>query len=178
MTWNSHRNRGEILRAVIAAADARVDGLLPLDVEGATTAFHDELDLLGALQLRWHTRLSGRIERELVHQPMALEDAVVAAWRGTADEMPGVRAVLDHYRAEPRDEVMAAALRKASAKEHHLLAVMAGQAGTHATAAAARAGARIEARARAGWRPGASLEPAVAHRSAGLLGRLRAALAA
>ena len=34
-----------------------------MDVEGVGEAFADELDLLGALQLRWHTRLAGHIER-------------------------------------------------------------------------------------------------------------------
>ena len=32
-------------------------------------------------------------------QPMDLEAAVIAAWRDTADEMPGVRLIIDHYRA-------------------------------------------------------------------------------
>ena len=73
MTWTSYRNRGEILRTVIATADARRDGLLPWDVEGVAESFGDELTLLGALQLRWHTRLAGRIERELMARPMAFE---------------------------------------------------------------------------------------------------------
>ena len=77
MTWTSYRNRGEILRTVIATADARRDGLLPWDVEGVAESFGDELTLLGALQLRWHTRLAGRIERELMARPMAFENAVV-----------------------------------------------------------------------------------------------------
>ncbi|MGB0190543.1 MAG: hypothetical protein ACPF9W_06210 [Nocardioides sp.] len=84
MTWTSYRNRGEILRTVIATADARRDGLLPWDVEGVAESFGDELTLLGALQLRWHTRLAGRIERELMARPMAFEAAVVDAWRATA----------------------------------------------------------------------------------------------
>ena len=37
-------------------------------------------------------------------QPMDLEQAVVTAWQATADELPGVRPILDHYRAEPLDE--------------------------------------------------------------------------
>ncbi len=89
MTWKAFHNRGEILRAVTATADARLDGLLPMDVPGVSETFADELDLLGALQLRWHTRLAGRIERELMRQPMDLEQAVVTAWQATADELPG-----------------------------------------------------------------------------------------
>jgi hypothetical protein len=80
MTWTALKSRGEILRDVSAAADQRRDGTLPLDVDGAREAFRDELDLVGALQLRWHTRLSGRIERELVQQPLDLEQAVIVAW--------------------------------------------------------------------------------------------------
>ena len=52
--------RGEVLHAVIATADSRRDGALPLDVDGVADTFGDELALLGALQLRWHTRLAGR----------------------------------------------------------------------------------------------------------------------
>ena len=79
MTWKSFHNRGEILRSVIATAGVRRDGILPMDVSGVAETFGDELTLLAALQLKWHTRLSGHIERELVTQPMDLEGAVVAA---------------------------------------------------------------------------------------------------
>src|SRR6478735_11908545 len=99
MTWKSFHRRGEILRTVIATADRRRDGLLPMDVEGVAETFGDELSLLGALQLRWHTRLSGRIERELMNQPMDLEAAVIAAWRTAAADLPGIRAILDHEHA-------------------------------------------------------------------------------
>ena len=68
MTWNAHQTRGGILRHVSAVADARRDGELPLDVDGVRQAFADELDLLGALQLRWHTRLAGQIDRSLMSQ--------------------------------------------------------------------------------------------------------------
>ena len=43
MTWTSFHRRGEILRAVIAAADPRRDGLLPMDVDGVAETFGDEL---------------------------------------------------------------------------------------------------------------------------------------
>jgi hypothetical protein len=114
MTWTALKSRGEILRDVSAAADQRRDGTLPLDVDGAREAFRDELDLVGALQLRWHTRLSGRIERELVQQPLDLEQAVIDAWRATAEELPGIRAVVDHHREHPLDDAMAQALAVAT----------------------------------------------------------------
>lgn len=175
MTWTNHHRRGEVLRHVIAVADQRLDGLLPLDVEGVAEAFDDELDLLGALQLRWHTRLAGRIERELMDQPMDLERAVVDAWHLTAAELPGVRAILDHYRAHPRDERMAAAMAKAVGKEHLLLAVTAGRAG-YADELAIPVGAALEERAQATYRPlaGAPREA----RQPSLLDRIKAVVAA
>ena len=174
MTWTSFHHRGEILRAVTATADRRRDGVLPMDVEGVAETFGDELSLLAALQLRWHTRLSGRIERELMNPPMDLEAAVIAAWQGTAEELPGIRAIIDHYRAEPLDEAMAAAMTKSAAKEHMLLAVMAGRVSAQ-DATAARVGEAIEASARATYRPiRTEADPA----TPGLLDRIRAALAA
>src|SRR3546814_9390867 len=73
-------------------------------LSGVRETFRDELDLLGALQLRWHTRLQGKIEHELAEQPLDLETAAISAWRAAADEIPGVREVLDHYAAHPRSD--------------------------------------------------------------------------
>src|SRR5918999_2726655 len=146
MTWKSFHNRGEVLRTVITEADARRDGRLPMHVDGVAETFGDELTLLGALTLRWHTRLAGRIERELMSQPMDLESAVVDAWRATAAELPGVLAILDRYRAEPLDDAMAAAMTISAAKEHQMLAVMAGLSSTR-DALAAHVGEQIAERA-------------------------------
>jgi hypothetical protein len=148
MTWTTFHRRGEVIRAVTATADERRDGLLPMDLAGVPETFGDELELLAALQLRWHTRLSGRLEHALMDQPEDIEDAVVGAWIATADELPGTRLVLDHYRAEPLDGAMAEALRTSAAKEHVLLAAMAGRSSADATATVA-AGRLIEERARA-----------------------------
>jgi hypothetical protein len=186
MTWTSFHRRGDVLRSVIAAADERLDGALPTDVEGVAETFADDLDLLATLQLKWHTRLAGRIEREQLSQPMDLRAAVVRAWRATADELPGIRAILDEQRLRPADEAIREAMAKAAAKEHVLLAVMAGRASGQ-DAAAAAVGARIEAEAKASR---ASHDPAhdPAYDAAPeldgpverptLLGRLKAALAA
>ncbi|NYD42724.1 hypothetical protein [Nocardioides panaciterrulae] len=176
MTWKSFHRRGEILRAVLATVDQRRDGLLPMDLDGVAETFGDETALLAALQLRWHARLAGRIERELMEQPMDLERGVVAAWRTTARELPGLRAVIDHYRAEPVDAAMAEMLARSARKERVLLASMAGRASS-ADAAAVRVGERIEEAARASYPRG----PVTGHRAdpaPGLLSRLRAALAA
>lgn len=176
MTWKTFHHRGETLRAVIATANVRRDGLLPLDVAGVRETFEDELALLATLQLRWHTRLSGRIDRELVAEPLDLADAVERAWQAVADEMPGVRAILDHYRAEPVDEAMAQAMAKATVKEHLLLATMAGRCSI-GDLGAAPIGARIEERARHAHQGVATLvapEP----RNPSLLQRLKAVVAA
>jgi hypothetical protein len=174
MTWKSFHRRGEILRTVITTADRRRDGLLPMDVDGVAETFGDELSLLGALQLRWHTHLAGRIERELMDEPMELERAVVAAWHGAAEELPGIRAIIDHYRHEPLDEAMARVMAKSAAKEHVLLAVMAGRVSAH-DATAARVGESIEHAARSTFRP---IRRAVEPTGNGLLDRIKSRLAA
>ncbi len=175
MTWTTFHHRGEILRTVTLTADERRDGILPMDVAGVRETFGDELTLLGALQLRWHTRLSGHIERALLDQPADLEQAVVAAWHATADELPGTRLVLDHYRTAPVDGAMAAALATATAKERVLLAAMAGRSGAR-TEDTVDAGLVLEERARATYRP-ARREP-TEHRRTTLLGRIKAHVAA
>ncbi|MDN4160333.1 hypothetical protein [Nocardioides abyssi] len=187
MTWTSFHSRGEILRSVTRVADRRRDGVLPMDVPGVRETFEDELALYGALSLRWHTRLAGRIERELAGQPLDLEGAVITAWRALADDMPGTRAILDHYRDEPVDDAMAAAIAKATRKEHILLAIMAGRASVHdsrGAALAAQTGAHIEQRARTLNAAIATARSTTTPHDGALtslrqrLGRLRAALAA
>jgi len=180
MTWKAFHNRGETLRAVITTAAARRDGVLPMDVPGVAETFADELDLLAALQLKWHTRLSGHIERMLVAQPMDLREAVTVAWSNTAHELAGVRLVLDHYREHPVDDAMARAMDRATAKEHHLLAVMAGRSGL-GDEAARRIGAEIEEEARLLHRGIPVLTPEAVEEQeprGTLLERLRAVVAA
>lgn len=176
MSWKSHHRRGEVLRDVAHVADQRRDGVLPLDVPGVRETFEDELSLVGALQLRWHTRLSGRIERELADQPLDLEAAVVRAWIATAREMPGVRAVIDRATHGPASPETGAALARARGKERELLALMAGRA-SDAGAATDRVGAAIEDRARRAWNGPAERTE---HRAPGLalVDRLKAVLAA
>ncbi|MFC7362540.1 hypothetical protein [Nocardioides astragali] len=176
MTWTSHHRRGDVLREVIRAADERLDGQLPRDVEGVADTFGDDLTLLGALTLRWHTRLAGHIERELADQPLDLENAVALAWLKAAEDMPGTRAVIDHHVAHPTSPEMARALSVATEKEHEMLALMAGRASAPG-AAAARVGRSIELAARASYVPGGRSRTATAQ-SPSLVARLRAVLAA
>ena len=172
MTWTSYHHRGEVLRAAMAAADERRDGRLPMDIDGVREKFADELDLLGAMQLRWHTAFAGRIEHELAEQPMDLEAAVIAAWHRAADAMPGVRLVLDSYMEHPTDERMARAMTKAAAKEQIMIAAMAGR-GAPLDELAIPVGRRIEEAARATYVPAPPAPERVS-----LLDRIRSALAA
>lgn len=176
-TWDAFHRRGEVLRAVADRADARRDGVLPLDVPGVAETFGDELDLIAALQLRWHTRLSGRIEQALMSQPTDLEHAVLSAWRDTADELAGVRLVLDRAVAEPPSDEVATAMRRAQAKDWSLMAAMAGLAGV-ADDAAPRVGRDLEERARTAFRPLAAPRHRAGDAHGSLMGRLKAALAA
>ncbi|PWN01384.1 hypothetical protein DJ010_17595 [Nocardioides silvaticus] len=177
MTWKAFHNRGETLRSVIAAAADRRDGLLPMDVPGVSERFQDELDLLGALQLKWHTRLAGYIEGELSVQPMDLESAVATAWARADHELPGIRKIIDHYRDHPVDDAMAQAVARFTSKEHHYLAAMAGRAGI-GREEGQRIGAAIEERART-TRPGTpAIEVVEEAPRRPLLERLRAVVAA
>jgi hypothetical protein len=181
MTWEAFHHRGDVLRAVIAEAGNRRDGTLPMDLPGVRETFRDELDLLASLQLRWHTRLAGRIERELAAQPMDLEQAVITAWRATARELVGVREIIDHHREHPTDDEMVRVMTVSAAKERQMLALMAGLVSTMALDEhGARLGARVEEAARAGLvappRDTSSTDTTVGNAS--FLDRLRAALAA
>ena len=128
MTWNSYHRRGEVLRSLIDTANTRRDGILPMDVDGVAQTFEDDVAVLAALELRWHTRLAGQIERNLMAQPLDLQSNVVLAWQQTAAALPGVRAILDHYAAHPETDEMAENLAAATVKERQLMAMMAGRA--------------------------------------------------
>ncbi|HLN78625.1 MAG TPA: hypothetical protein VK204_16400 [Nocardioidaceae bacterium] len=152
MTWDAFHRRGEVLRNVLQHAETHRDGALPMELPGVAETFGDETTLLGALQLRWHTRLAGAIERELMGHPMELEAAVIRAWRTTATELAGLRAILDACTTEPSSEEMATVLDKAHRKDWTLMAAMAGKA-SPADARAARVGRAIEQKAREAYRP-------------------------
>jgi hypothetical protein len=176
MTWEAFHSRGDVLRRVFDEVALRRDGQLPMDLPGVRETFRDELDLLGALHLRWHTRLHGLIERQLNEQPMDLESAVIAAWRRTADEIPGIREIQDNYLAHPIDDEMARATQRAAAKERQLLALVSGRVSTlQVEAHGSRIGAAIESAAREGYVLPDPKRPAGSVR---FLDRLRAAMAA
>lgn len=181
MTWTAHARRAEVLRAVLAAADTRRDGLLPMDLPGVMETFGDELSLLAALQLRWHTRLAGTIERELMDQPLDLESAVSAAWRATAAELAGVEAILTNYHETPSSAATAEMLAKSRRKDWAMLAVMAGKASL-GDPRAPDVGCGIEERARTVNRPRAQVHQGASRSTdttpSSLLRRVKAHLAA
>ncbi len=144
MTWDAFHHRGDVLRDVVDEANRRHDGALPTELPGVTETFGDESALVAALQLRWSTRLAGHVERSLMELPDDLETAVVGAWRATADELGGVRVILDAQRETPPSAEMAEAFEKAHRKDAVLMAAMAGLA-SPSDPAAVRIGERLEA---------------------------------
>ena len=152
MSWTAFHSRGETLHAVVDAANTQRDGILPMQVPGVTENFTDELDLVGALLLKWHARLSGNIERALMREPMDLESAVASAWRTTAEQLPGVRLIVDRCTLWPETPEMAAAMQRAQEREWIRLATAAGLANDRGPAAI-EAGRRVEDLAREGLAP-------------------------
>ena len=179
MTWDAVHRRGDVLREVVDEANQRLDGRLPLTVPGVRETFPDDLALVSALQLRWHTLLAGRIDTALLEPAGDLETSVLSAWRAAAAELAGVRMILDAHRAAPTSPAMAEALEKAHRKDVVLLAAMAGLANAD-DPSAVRVGERLEAAARTGYDPTATPRHRGADtpRPASLLGRLKAHLAA
>jgi hypothetical protein len=116
---------------------------------GVAQNFTDEIDLVGAMLLKWHARLSGNIERALSREPMNLEAAVAAAWRTTAEQLPGVRLVVDRCTQWPETDEMGAAMGRARQREWIRLAIAAGLASDQGPGAV-EAGRRVEELARQG----------------------------
>jgi len=149
MSWNDFHHREEVLRVVVDAANENRDGVLPMNVAGVTQNFTDELDLVGALLLKWNARLLGNIERALMREPMDLEGAVAEAWRTTAEQLPGVRMVIDRCAEAPASPEMERAMNRAHDRESAYLATAAGLSSGRSTASI-EAGRRVEQLARAG----------------------------
>jgi hypothetical protein len=151
MNWDAFHRRGDVLNAVIAELDTRNDGVLPMYVDGVEQTFRDELDLLSALSLKWHTRLSGRLERVMTEEPLDFEAAVIGAWRDNVAELPGVRLALDAALAGADAEILAV-LGKSQSKELELLALWSGRVSAYQLEEyGAREGAKVEAKAREGF---------------------------
>ncbi len=136
MRESHYRQRYRVLQASIEEMDRRCDGAIPSRVPGLWEAFEDDVDLVGALQMRWYTRLSGRIEVQQLRLPDH-DQAVVSAWRLTQAELPGVRMVIDRLIESPTSPRMGLMLAKARRNEHIMVALMAGLTWFHDDRAAA-----------------------------------------
>lgn len=176
MTWTAHHHRDDVIREIVEVANSRRDGVLPREIPGVSAYFADDLALVGALQLKWHTRLNGHIERAQLDNPFDLEAAVITGWQNAYAELGGVRLVLDGFVADPASPEMAHSLKVANAKDWSLMAAAAGLADM-LDPAAAHIGANLEDQARSSYRT-PKLSVPTQQRRHGLLDKLRSALAA
>lgn len=153
MTWVQPR-RDQVLTGVIAAADERLDGVVPTDVAGIEQTFRDAATVVHVLQVRWRATLASEVDRALAEDPHDPAAAVVRAWRRTARALPGVRLVLDrhHEEAEGRER---AQLDHRARRQQQWLAVRAGLAADSRVLddAAVELGATLEAEGRRYFNP-------------------------
>lgn len=189
MGFDRRHRRGEVLRHVsdrLAQLDLQGPGSttraleVALDAAGVADTFADDVDLVGALLLRWHARLSARIEGALASEPADLPGAVSRAWAAAALDLPGVRRLVDEQCDTPSTPAMRALVERARDKERARLAWAAGLAAGEGPAAVA-AGARLEraARDRLALRtPSTTPVPTTTRTSPGFVQRLRALVAA
>lgn len=172
MTWDAYHRRKDALREVLAIADRRREETTATElldtVDGAKLAFANDIELLFDVQMSWHQRLSGQLDRTLSAGAEDLEHVVTNAWSDAAAEMPGARTLLDANATRPE-------LQKAFAKELEFLGRSAGIPGNHDDLIGH--GQRIKAAARQDVHF-ASVVPEIPDTPAGLLDRIRGALAA
>lgn len=154
------QRRGAALRAVVEVLDRRLDGVLPADVPGVSECFEDDADLVAALALRWHAALSARLDQAVEDSLRSgagdRSEAVTRAWATTAEQLRGVRRLLDRLDRQPTSPGVADLVARSTRSEHALLARAAGTpaavpAGTDERGQAV--GRRLLARARTQVRP-------------------------
>ena len=141
IAWDTYHRRATALRRVITDLDRSGSSTLPWNDELADV-FDDPDDLLVALHDVWTRRLAARVDLALEIDEHEAGESVALAWREVADELSGVRRVLDRQQDNP-------VLGHSGRQEHRLLAVAAG----HATISdplsrSAAAGERLVARIR------------------------------
>jgi hypothetical protein len=128
-SWDRMHSRTASLREVVAGLDAGEP--LPEAVGG----FADRGDLLRELHGIWSRRLGGRLDLALETDDHDLSESVARAWLDTAEDLPGIRRVLDDQADHP-------AVRHARRIELRTVAVAAGLATfDDPVASSARAGA-------------------------------------
>jgi hypothetical protein len=139
--WDTYHRRATALRQVVTDLDRSGSSTPHWDDELAAV-FADRDDLLVALHDLWTRRLAARVDLAMEIDEHGPQESVALAWREVADELPGVRRVLDAQADNP-------ALRRSDRAEHRMLAISAGLAtmGDPSSRSAA-AGARLVARIR------------------------------
>jgi hypothetical protein len=138
--WDTYHRRATALRRVIADLDRSGSSTLPWNDELAAV-FDDPDDLLVALHDVWTRRLAARVDLALEIDEQVSGESVALAWREVADELAGVRRVIDRQADNP-------VLRHSARQEHRVLAIAAGVATisdpvSHSAAAGERLVARI-----------------------------------
>jgi hypothetical protein len=118
IAWDTYHRRATALRGVVADLDRSGSSTLPWNDELAAV-FEDPDDLLLASHDVWTRRLAGRVDLALEIDDHDSGESVALAWLEVADELSGVRRVLDRQADNP-------VLRHSWRQEHRLLAVAAG----------------------------------------------------
>lgn len=167
-------NRAGVLHDVIMEILSRKDGRIPVDIAGIDECFSGVEDLVGALMLRWHTRLIASLERGLLTEPEDRKEAVIEAWRHATWIYWGVRMVLDQLAEDPPNDVVARALQVTARNDWAAMAMAAGLASGF-DEQATRVGHRLELEARR--RNEAEHSTGREPRPRTLIGKLRKALA-
>lgn len=140
--WNAYHRRAAALRDLVAELDGD-PAADPAWTSERAAAFSDRDDLLVALHELWTRRLLGRVDLRLELDVTDTRETVEQAWREVADELPGVRRVLDRHVDHP-------ALAHLETHEHRMLAVTAGLAtlgDSHTRAASIGRGLVVRSRA-------------------------------
>jgi hypothetical protein len=135
MSWNDFYQRRQVTDEALRRAARDPQGPLPFaDVPEAAEIFESPVELLLALHYKWMQLLTGRIGMALSaaeHSPdVDRVEAVGTAWREVAAANPVLHAVLETHLAAEDERLGAAAGR-----EHRMLALAAGLAEPHETAA-------------------------------------------
>jgi hypothetical protein len=139
--WDNYHRRATALRDVVAELDRSGSSTLPWTDELAAV-FDDPDRLLVALNDLWARRLAGRVDLALEIDEHESAESVALAWHEVAEELAGVRRVLDRQADNPL-------LRHSRRQEHRMLAVAAGHATTgDPLSRSAAAGERLVTRVR------------------------------
>ena len=142
IAWDTYHRRATALRRVVADLDGSGSSTLPPWDDGLAAVFDDQDDLLVALHDVWTRRLAGRVDLALEIDEHEARESVALAWREVADELAGVRRVLDRHADNP-------VLLPSQRQEHRMLAVAAGVATINdPPSRSAAAGERLVARIR------------------------------